>query len=531
MTRAALYARFSTDRQSDTSIEAQARLCRARASVLGLEVVAEHADQAVSGSVPLDHRPGGRALLADALAHRFDVLLVESLDRLSRDSDEQGRIVKRLVFRGIRVVGVSIGFDTNERGHKLVRGMRGLIDEVYLDDLRDKVHRSLSAKAARGGHVAGLSYGYRSEARGSDRVLVIVPEAAAVVREVFERYGAGESCQRIAADLNRRGVRGPRGGTWSVSALYGSPAKGSGILNNALYVGRYVWNRSQWTKDPDTGRRTRMDRPRSEWQEDERPELRIVPDPAFEAVRARIGAPGTHGTYRKGAQVRSLFGGLLRCSLCGAAMVAVDARRYGCVARKDRGPAVCQGIAVSRAMIDSRLLAIIRDDLAGPATIAQVRAYAARALSAHAAGRATPSARVAVLRREIANLVDAVAAAGMSEALRSRLAGAEAELRTIERAGQAPAVKPPSVDAVVAIYRTLLLNLAAAIAGDVERARAALAEVCGPITIEQAVDGVYAEMETRPDRMLLAITGALPGSVAGAGFGARKRTLLERRAA
>jgi site-specific DNA recombinase len=529
--RAALYARFSTDRQSDTSIEAQARLCRARAAVLGLEVVAEHADQAVSGSVPLDHRPGGRALLADALAHRFDVLLVESLDRLSRDSDEQGRIVKRLVFRGIRVVGVSIGFDTNERGHKLVRGMRGLIDEVYLDDLRDKVHRSLSAKAARGGHVAGLSYGYRSEARGDDRALVIVLEQADIVREIFDRYGAGESCQRIAADLNRRGVRGPRGGTWSVSALYGSPAKGAGILNNALYVGRYVWNRSQWTKDPDTGRRTRMDRPRAEWQTDERPDLRIVTDAAFEAVQARIGGPGTRGTYRKGAQARTLFGGLLRCGRCGGAMIAVDARSYGCAARKDRGPAVCTGTLAPRALTDARLLAAIRDELAGPATIAQVRAHAARLLADHAAGQSAPAARVSSLRREIANIVDALARVGVSDALTDRLARAEAELRTLERASAAPAVKPPSVDAVVAVYRSLLLNLAAAIAGDVERARAALAQVCGPITVEQAVDGVYAEMETRPDRVLLAMTGAQLGSVAGAGFGTRLRTCILRRAA
>jgi hypothetical protein len=86
------------------------------------------------------------------------------------------------------------------------------------------------------------------------------------VHEILTRYAGGESCQRIAADLNRRGIIGPRGGTWSVSALYGAPAKGAGILNNRLYVGEVVWNRSQWIKDPDTGKRVRMDRPRQEWQ-------------------------------------------------------------------------------------------------------------------------------------------------------------------------------------------------------------------------------------------------------------------------
>jgi hypothetical protein len=67
---------------------------------------------------------------------------------------------------------------------------------------------------------------------------VVVPDQAVIVREIFSRYAAGESCQRLAADVNARGVRGPRGGTWSVSAVYGSPAKGAGILNNRLYIGR-----------------------------------------------------------------------------------------------------------------------------------------------------------------------------------------------------------------------------------------------------------------------------------------------------
>jgi site-specific DNA recombinase len=96
------------------------------------------------------------------------------------------------------------------------------------------------------------------------------------VRWIFEHYASGWSCQRVAGELNRQGVRSPRGGTWAVSAIYGSPRKTSGILNNELYCGRYVWNRSQWLKDPDTGRRHRLTRPLAEWQTVDRAELRIV---------------------------------------------------------------------------------------------------------------------------------------------------------------------------------------------------------------------------------------------------------------
>src|SRR5260221_14310316 len=107
-------------------------------------------------------RPGGRVLMADAFAARFEVLVLEGLDRRSRDIGEQDRVVKRLEYRGIRIIGVSDGYDSQAAGRRIMRIARGLVSELYLDDLRAKVHRSLSAKAARGRHVAGLSYGYRS---------------------------------------------------------------------------------------------------------------------------------------------------------------------------------------------------------------------------------------------------------------------------------------------------------------------------------------------------------------------------------
>ncbi len=509
MPTAALYARYSTDHQSDNSLEAQERICRARAEALGLTVVALHSDAAVSGSMPVERREGGRALLADALAHRFDVLIIEGLDRLSRDSVESERVVRRLEHRGIRIVGCTDGYDTaSGKLRKLQRGMRGLINEAYVDDIRDKVHRSLSEKASRGCHVAGLSYGYRSEAVGDDRRLVIVEEQAAIVREIFARYGTGESCQRIAADLNARGVRGPRGGTWCVSALYGSPAKGAGVLNNELYIGRYVWNRSQWLKDPDTGKRTRMDRPRSEWQRADVLELRIVDDDAWRAVRGRMartknGRPST----RQGIVGKTLFGGILRCGVCGGSMIAVDAYKYGCAARKDRGRCVCPGVLAPRKETDSQLLAAIRHALAGPDAIAQVRAAAAEALADQGDAQTTARTRIAALQREIERLADAVAQMGLSAALRARLEAAERELEQVTaRARRAPA--KITADDVVGRYRENLLRLLETMQRDVTSARAALAQCVGEIRVKATDDGVFAEMQTRPELVMLESGGA-----------------------
>jgi len=124
--RAAIYARFSTDQQSAASIDDQARICRQRANALGLTVVGVHSDCAVSGATPVDRRPGASACVAEGLAGRFGVLLVESLDRLSRNLVEQETVIRRLEHRGIRIVGVSDGYDSNSgAGRKLLRAFGG----------------------------------------------------------------------------------------------------------------------------------------------------------------------------------------------------------------------------------------------------------------------------------------------------------------------------------------------------------------------------------------------------------------------
>ncbi len=141
--RAVLYARYSTDKQRETSIDDQLRAARDRAEREGWIVVATHADEGVSGSTPVALRSGGKALLADALAGRFDVLIVEGLDRLSREIGEAEQLVKRLEHRSIRIIGTADGYDTEARGRKVMRIARGLVNELYLDDLREKTHRGL----------------------------------------------------------------------------------------------------------------------------------------------------------------------------------------------------------------------------------------------------------------------------------------------------------------------------------------------------------------------------------------------------
>jgi DNA invertase Pin-like site-specific DNA recombinase len=100
MTRAAIYARYSTDQQRDASIEDQVRLCRERAAREGWDVGEVYADAALSGASLM--RPGIQQLMKDDLGGRFDVVVVEALDRLSRDQEDiAGGLQAPALCRGV----------------------------------------------------------------------------------------------------------------------------------------------------------------------------------------------------------------------------------------------------------------------------------------------------------------------------------------------------------------------------------------------------------------------------------------------
>lgn len=510
--RAASYSRYSSDNQRDTSIEDQERLTAARAAAEGWEVVARFSDCEISASTPMALRQGGKAMLAAAARGEFEVLLVEGLDRCWRDIVDQEQTIRRLEHQGIRIVGVSDGYDTRHEDRELSRGVRGLLNQQYLRDLSKKTHRGLTGQVFRGGHAGGLSYGYRSIDAGAVHRLEIDEDQAPWVRWIFEHYADGWSCQKIAAELNVLGVKTGRSGTWAVSALYGCPNKGSGVLNNELYAGRYVWNRSQWKKDPDTGKRFRTIRPPEEWLVEDRPELRILDVDLWQAVRDRMnGTRLANGGKGKGARPKTLLGGLMTCARCGGAIIAVSGRDYGCAAHKDRGPAVCLGTRVRRKATDLRLLSVVREDLLSPAAVLELRNQVEQLLDGQrkAAAGAAGSARTALteVTREIDRLVDAIGAIGHSDALATRLKDAEARLAKIAGAAARKPAAPLKIDDLMARYRRQLLALETALAAEPERARAALRMYFGDIVVEETGAQAWATFTADPGRLLLQAAG------------------------
>lgn len=100
--RAAIYARYSTDLQRDTSIDDQVRSCKARIDKDGWALVATYTDHAISGSIRM--RPGYQKLLEDARSGEFDVVVSEALDRLSRDQEDVAALYKHLSFSDVKLI-------------------------------------------------------------------------------------------------------------------------------------------------------------------------------------------------------------------------------------------------------------------------------------------------------------------------------------------------------------------------------------------------------------------------------------------
>jgi site-specific DNA recombinase len=362
--RVAIYARYSSDNQRDASIADQVRVCREFAERQRWSVAREYSDHAVSGATLL--RSGFQALMRDALNCHFDVVLAESLDRFSRDQEDTAGLFKRLTFAGVNIVTLAEGDITH-----LHIGFKGTMNALFLKDLAEKTRRGLRGRIEEGKSAGGLCYGYRvvrTLSGGSVRTgeRDIDTAEAAIVRRIFREFADGASPKAIAKRLNQEGIAGPCGGNWSPSTIYGSSKRGTGILNNELYVGRMVWNRLRYVKNPDTGKRVSRLNPPPDWIVKDAPQLRIILDELWNAAKDRqertrytIAKTGNFGAANR---PRYLFSGLTKCGVCGAGFVVGSRNRLCCFGARDQG--TCSNrLTIRREEVEARVLKALQEKL------------------------------------------------------------------------------------------------------------------------------------------------------------------------
>ena len=407
--RAVIYARFSTDLQNERSIEDQFSLCRTYADREALNVVGSYDDRARSGG-SLMGRDGLLKLLDDAREKRFDVIIVEALDRLSRDMEDLAGIHKRLSFLGIEIRAVHEGVVNT-----VLVGLRGLVGQLYREDNAHKVRRGLAGRVKQGLSAGGLTYGY-TPAPGKNGERVIVEAEAQVVRRIFQEYVDGRTPREIARDLNSDKIAPPRGRAWNASTINGNRERGAGILQNELYVGRLVWNKVRMVKDPETGKRLSRPNQKSDWQITEVQHLAIVKPELFAAAKNRKEERNrVHPSHLR--RPRRMLSGLLRCGSCGSGMATKGRDKSGrvrirCSAATESGTCPDPKTFYLH-IVENAVLGGLKAELRAPKVISEyVRTYLEerkRLAAASNARRQRLEQQQGQLTREIDRLVNAIA--------------------------------------------------------------------------------------------------------------------------
>ncbi|WP_425364940.1 recombinase family protein [Georhizobium profundi] len=468
--------------QSRTSVEDQVRLCQKRIDLEGWQLTEVYADHGISGATL--SRPGYRKLTEDARNGAFDILLAESIDRLSRDQEHIAALYKLLTYRSIPLVTVAEG-EISE----LHIGLKGTMSALYLKDLAQKTHRGLEGRVRQKRSAGGVSYGYDVvRTLGNDGMpttgeRVINDEEASVIRQVFGQFASGRSPRAIAAALNLQGIDGPRGTAWGASTIYGNWRRGTGLLNNELYTGKLVWNRQRFVKDPDTGRRQARPNPPEQWIVEEVPELRIIEEELWNEVKdrqteARSQIIVDRSTIRseRARRPRHLFSGIIECGVCGGGFILVNKHQYGCANVRNRG--TCDNrLTMRRDSLEEAVLDGLRDSLLHPDLVAEfVGEYQRewnRLRGEENAARQRQDAELQKVERQIANIVTAVKNGLYSEAMGEELRSLEERKRQLKRT-QPTAPEPPRLHPGLAeLYRRKVTDLRASLNDDALKVEAA----------------------------------------------------------
>jgi DNA invertase Pin-like site-specific DNA recombinase len=470
--KVAIYARYSSENQREASIEDQFRICREFARKQGWTIAGEYSDHAISGATLM--RPGFQAMMAEALRGRVDVVLAEALDRFSRDQEDTAGLFKRLTFAGVAIVTLAEGDITF-----LHIGLKGTMNAMFLKELADKTRRGLRGRIELGKFGGGACFGYRIIRTFKDGVVStgereIAPEEAAIIRRIFKDYVAGVSPKQIAKDLNREGLRGPRGALWGPSTIYGNPKRGTGILHNELYIGRLVWNKLRYLKDPNTGKRVSRPNPESEWVISQVPTLRIVDDEMWQAVQARYATvqrkwkaaePGKR--FQQFVRPKYLFTGMTKCGECGAGFVVYYRDRLGCFGTRERGTCT-NTLTIPRQEVEARVLTALQEKLLRKDFFEEFcREFAKEMNRLRMEMRASLSGAKRELervQRDIRKVIEAIKAGFPlpelkleMESLQERKAALQAQLDTADE--PPPLLHPSMAD----LYRTKVEELAAAL--------------------------------------------------------------------
>ncbi len=506
--RAAIYARVSSDNQSTHSIPDQISMCRELIVREGWELAEVYSDAAMSGGSTF--RPSYQAMLRAADRREFDVLVSESLDRLTREQDEPARLFKQLTYLDIPIVTI-----LESRVTELHVGLKGTMNALFLKDLAARTHRGLRGRAEAGRSAGGIAFGYRvirsTDARGEpirgDRV-INEAEAAIVIR-IFEMYDTDQSPLAIAKLLNTEGILGPGGRRWRDTTIRGHGPRGTGILRNALYIGRQDWNRMRYVKNPATGKRVSRLRQPHEVITREVPELRIIEQGLWDRVQHRLNAQRAKSgadnpdrpRFWENRRAQHILTNKAFCASCGGPMVNTGKDYLACGVARKQG--LCSNKkSLRRAALEALILDALQTRLMEPDItkffITELTTEWSRRVGAKSESRSARERELVSIDRKLDNLINAIADGMRGQRLQAQMDELEAQRAIV--ASELSAPKPPALQLpldLAEIYRERVSELQSVVSRPDHGAEALalLRELIERVEVKPTPDGEGFEIE------------------------------------
>lgn len=312
---AAAYIRVSTDDQVEYSPDAQLAEIRKYAASHGYVLPSEFVflDEGISGK-HTEKRPEFNRMigLAKQKPRPFDAILLWKFSRFARNREDS--IVYKSMLRkelGVDVISITEPL-ADDKMSIIMEAMIEAMDEYYSINLAEEVKRGMTEKARRGGLQASPSFGYRAE----NNTLVPIPEEAALVRSIFDRFISGEGLFPIAKWLNGMGIRTHRGNRFENRTV-------EYILRNPVYIGKMRWNPAG---------RTHRDFANENIILADAGHEPLISMEAWDAAQRRMAAVKAQWKYhgRPVTEHKRWMSGIVRCAQCGGPMIFTKPHYWKC---------------------------------------------------------------------------------------------------------------------------------------------------------------------------------------------------------
>lgn len=286
MKKAVIYARYSSDRQTEQSIEGQLRVCHEFAEKSDISIIDEYIDRALSGTS--DKRPAFQKMISDSNRGQFDYVIVYKLDRFARNRFDSAIYKTKLKQNDVKVLSATEGITDTPEGI-IMEGVIEAMNEYYSAELSQKIKRGMRENVIKGKVTGGnVALGYKI---GADKRLEVDELQAIIVCKIFTSYASGKTYAEIIRDLNAQGLKTSRGNNFNKSSL-------TRILTNERYIGKYYID--------------------GVMEQSECP--RIISDDLFYKVQEKIKA--SQQKSRKRSVHKYILSGLLYCEKCGHKMTS-----------------------------------------------------------------------------------------------------------------------------------------------------------------------------------------------------------------